>query len=81
MAHFTKQTVDYAISYVTLIISVLLLFLIEWHLGVGFAGCDRDGIMEFEDDVTDAEIEETVRAEVFSYIDWGYCAYKKDNGE
>jgi len=34
---------------------------IHFHIGTGYAGADYDEIFEFEDDVTDKEIDEAFR--------------------
>ena len=33
---------------------------IYYHVGIGFAGCDEDAVIEVDDDATDAEINEIV---------------------
>lgn len=53
--------------------------LIEWTLSTGFAGCEHYGTIEVDDDATEEEIDEMVRDEVFSCIDWGYRKLRSVN--
>lgn len=45
---------------------------IEYHAHYGFAGAECEDILEFEDNITDEEIEETVKDEVFDRVDWNW---------
>ena len=43
---------------------------ITWTLDTGFSGAKHEGELEVEDETTDDEIEELVRAEVDDCLDW-----------
>lgn len=52
---------------------------IHFHLGVGFAGADHDCVEEFEDDVTDEEIEESFQDWKENYLDYGWWDEDAEN--
>ena len=45
---------------------------IEWHLETGMNGADWSGQLTVGENVTDEEIEELVREEVFNIVQWGW---------
>lgn len=54
---------------------------IKWSLSIGLLGCRREGVIEVEDDVSEAEIEETVKDEAFEYVEWDYHVLPADDDE
>lgn len=45
----------------------------NWSLNIGLANADRSGTVEIDDDeMSDDQIEELIKEEVFEYIDWGF---------
>jgi Tfp pilus assembly PilM family ATPase len=46
--------------------------LIKWCLSIGYSTAKREDTIEVDDDLSDEEIEEIVREEIESYIDWGW---------
>lgn len=45
---------------------------VKAYANYGFAGCDMEFEEEFPDDVTDQEIEETMKDLVYQQVDWRY---------
>ncbi len=42
--------------------------IIHYHLGTGFAGCDREDEIEMPDNATDEEIEEAVSDAAWNFL-------------
>lgn len=52
---------------------------IKWHLSNGLVGCNREGVVEVEEDCSATEIDEMVREEIDNVIEWGWA--KEDDNE
>lgn len=52
---------------------------IKWNLSVSFCNSYTEGEFEVEDNVTDEEIEQLTKEEVFNEIDWSW--WKDGNNE
>lgn len=53
---------------------------IRWELDIGFVGATRSGIIKFDDDATDDEIEESVSDAANNYINIGWGEVERDDG-
>ena len=42
---------------------------VTWRMTIGFVGAERTGEIEFDDDATDEEIEETVNDDAMQHVD------------
>lgn len=51
---------------------------IKWHVSLGFAGADRHGEVDVDDDCTEEEINEIVRGEMSNFLEWGWEEAKKE---
>ena len=45
---------------------------VQFYLGIGYPGADHKEIVEFEDNVTDEEIDEYLNEWASNYIDYGW---------
>lgn len=43
------------------------------YLSIGFAGADREEILDLPDGLTEEQIEEEVRDWMSNYLDWSYA--------
>ena len=51
---------------------------ISFWINTGFAGCDYEEIMEFDDNTTDKELDEEAKIFLTNNIDFGWYEVKND---
>jgi hypothetical protein len=45
---------------------------VRLYIDTGYPSCEHEDVIEVEDDITDAELDEIARENMGNYIDWGW---------
>ena len=51
---------------------------ISFWINTGFAGCDYEETMEFDDSITDEQLDEEAKIFLTNNIDFGWCEVQDD---
>lgn len=54
---------------------------IKFHIDTGFSGCDHEDIVEYDDDITDKELEEDAKTFLHDMIEYWWEEIEEDEDE